>query len=73
MMKQNRKESNNMAKPAVRKAEATAEEHLTDLFTSFVEKQVSSLPTAEARARKKRVDKLIDEALASRPKRRGTR
>ena len=62
-----------MAKTAVRKPEVTAEGHLTDLFAGMVEKQVSSMSVAEARDRKKRVDKLIDEALSSRPKRRGTR
>jgi hypothetical protein len=74
MMKQERKRTAEMAKTLLRrKPEASAEGQLTELFAKLVEKEVSSISVSEARNRKNRVDKLIDEALASRPKRRGRR
>jgi predicted transcriptional regulator len=67
------KDGRKMAKPALKKSEHPAQEHLTDVFGEFLHKQISEMSIEEVRASKKKFDKTIDEALASRLKRRGTR
>jgi hypothetical protein len=73
MDKRNNKDASVMPKTAVKKSATPAQDQLTEMYAKLVHESVSSMSLEEARATKRKVDRIIDQARASRPKRRGTR